>query len=68
MLSESRFGVKRYNVRDYRISQFMKTCISNTFPIMVKFYVNSTMKYAVNYIPGHEKFDSTTIFRGLCDT
>ena len=52
MLSELRFGVKKYNVRDYRISHFTKTCISNTFPIMVKFYVNSTLKYAVNYIPG----------------
>ena len=32
------------------------------------FYVNSTTKYAVNYIPGHEKFESRTIFPGLRDT
>ena len=46
MLSELRFGVKKYNLCDYKISHFMKTCFYNTFPIMVQ--------YAINYIPGHE--------------
>ena len=29
------------------------------------FYVNNTMKYAVNYIPGHEKIQSRTTLSGL---
>ena len=37
MLYGLRFGVKKYNVCDYKISNFMKTCIFNTFPIMVHF-------------------------------
>ena len=32
------------------------------------FYVNSTTKYALNLIPGHERFESRTIFPVLWDT
>ena len=32
------------------------------------FYVNSSTKYAVNYISDHQKFENRTVLPGLWDT
>ena len=36
--------------------------------LLFYFYVNSTMKYTVNSIPGHEKNEGERIFPGLLNT
>ena len=47
----------------------MKTCMRFQYIFHNgTFYVNSTMKYAVNYIPGHEKIESRIAILGLWGT
>ena len=49
----------------YAIKNYTCTVSKHTFKYISSngiLCVNSTMKYAVNYIPGHQKFESRTFF------
>ena len=61
------YGVKIYNTYDKVLLTLRKHAFAIHFP-QWQIYVNSTMKYAVNNIYGHPKFESRTICPGLWDT